>query len=72
LSSKGITATTWFGRWRALQYGEGVLREGDPVTIGGDSVEEIDPRGERTGLRSPPEKLVLRGTEARPLLIGKP
>ncbi len=72
LKSKGIDATTWLGNWRAFKYGEGILREGDRVTIGGDTAEEIDPRGERTGLRSPPEKLVLRGTEARPLLIAKP
>jgi hypothetical protein len=72
LKSKGIDATTWLGGWRAFKYGEGVLVEGELVTVGGDSAEEIDPRGERTGLRSPPEKLVLRGTEKRPLLIATP
>jgi hypothetical protein len=71
LESKGFRTTNWLGRWLPFRYEEGVIEEGALVEVGADSAEEIDPRGERSGLRSPPERLVLRGTEERPLVIAK-
>jgi hypothetical protein len=71
LQSLGFRPTNWMGRWAgSLYYAEGVLEEGEMVSVSGDSAREIDPMGERTGPRSPPERLVLRGTEAQPLLIS--
>jgi hypothetical protein len=72
LESMGLKATNWLGRWRPIAYGEGVLTEGQVVSVGGNSAREIDAGGDSSGPRSPPERLVLRGTEIQPLLIGKP
>jgi hypothetical protein len=71
LESVGIKPTNWLGRWGPIYYEEGVLVEGDLVAVGGDTLEQIDASGDRTGLRSAPTRLVLRGTEAQPLLIAK-
>jgi len=48
-----------------------VLERGELVSVGGDSRREIDQAGDSPNLRSPPERLVLRGSEAQPLLIGR-
>jgi hypothetical protein len=60
----------WLGRWRPLAYAEGVLAEDELVSVGGPSNREVDQAGERSGPRAPPLQLVLRGTEAQPLLIA--
>jgi hypothetical protein len=39
--------------------------------FGGDSAREIDPGGDSPSPRSPPLRLILRGTDAQPLLIGR-
>jgi hypothetical protein len=70
LESHGLNPVNWLGRWRAIRYAEGVLEEGALVSVGGNGVREIDQGGDRRGHRSPPERLVLRGTDAQPLLIG--
>jgi len=71
LKSQGFRPTNWIGRWAgALYYAEGVLEEGEMVSVSGGSARELDPMGERTGPRSPPMRLVLRGTDAQPLLIS--
>jgi hypothetical protein len=70
LESQGFKATNWMGRWGPFFYAEGVLEEGESVSVGGGSAHEVDPLGERTGPRSPPERLVLRGSQAQPLLIS--
>jgi len=70
LESAGIGATNWLGRWKGFRYGEGVIEEGQVVTVGGSSAREVDPGGIRPGPRSMPELLVLRGSEASPLLIS--
>jgi len=70
LLSLAVVPTNWLGRWRRFRYAEGVLEEGELVSVSADSVLEVDPMGERADLRSPPRRLVLRGTEARPLLIS--
>jgi hypothetical protein len=69
LESCGILPMTWFGRWRPLRYAEGVLEQGELVTAGGNGEREIDPAGDRPSLRSPPQRLVIRGSEEEPLLI---
>jgi hypothetical protein len=70
LWSLDVVRINWLGRWRRFRYAEGVLEEGELVSVSADSVLEVDPMGERADLRSPPRRLVLRGTEARPLLIS--
>jgi len=70
LEDMGLKATDWRGRWRPICYSEGVLAQDELVSVGGDATRQIDQGGESPGPRSPPERLVLRGTEAQPLLIG--
>jgi hypothetical protein len=70
LSSLGVTAMGWFGRWGRFRYAEGVLEDGALVTVSAESVFEVDPTGEREDPRSPPRRLVLRGSGERPLLIS--
>jgi hypothetical protein len=70
LSTRGVVSTTLFGRWRRFRYGEAVLAEGGTVSVSAGSFHEVDPTGERVDQRSPPERVVLRGTEALPLLIS--
>jgi hypothetical protein len=70
LSKEGIVSTSWFGRWKRFRYGEAVLEEGGLVSVSAGSVVEVDPTGERVNQRSPPERVVLRGTQALPLLIS--
>jgi hypothetical protein len=69
LESSGLLPMTWLGRWRPLRYAEGVLEPGELVTVGGNGAREIDPGGDRPSLRSPPQRLVIRGSEEEPLLI---
>lgn len=70
LSSLDVSSTGWFGRWRQFHYVEAVLEEGELISVSGESTLEVDPTGERTDPRSPPQCLVLRGTEETPLLIS--
>jgi uncharacterized protein YjeT (DUF2065 family) len=70
LESTGLRPVNWLGRWKSLHYTESVLEEGALVSVGGASAREVDPNGDRAGPRSPPERLVLRGTEDLPLLIS--
>ena len=68
LESCGLLPMTWLGRWRPPRYAEGVLEPGELVTVGGDA------RANRSGWRGPsprrpPRRLVIRGSEAEPLLI---
>jgi hypothetical protein len=70
LTSIDVVSTDWLGEWISFRYAEGVLEDGELVTVSADSVLEVDSGGERAGPRSPPQRLVLRGTEALPLLIS--
>jgi len=70
LESSGILPMTWLGHWRPLRYAEGVLELGELVTVGGNGAREIDPGGDRPSTRSPPQRLVIRGSETEPLLIS--
>jgi len=69
LESWGLLPMTWLGLWRPLRYAEGVLETGELVTVGGNGAHEIDQGGDSPSLRSPPKRLVIRGSEAEPLLI---
>lgn len=71
LAAADVWPTKWLGGWRRFRYAEGVLEEGELVSVSAAGVLEVDPMGERAGPRSPPQRLVLRGTEAVPLLIGE-
>jgi hypothetical protein len=71
VEAAGFQARNRFNRWRPISYGEGVLREGDFVVVGGVSDREADPMGEKPDARSPPERVVLRGSEETPLLISE-
>jgi hypothetical protein len=53
--------------WR---YSEGVLDEGDVVSVGGSGVRELNGAGRSPNSRDPPEWLVLRGSDEEPLLIS--
>jgi hypothetical protein len=70
LESCGLLPMTWLGRWRPLRYAEGVLEPGELVTVGGHGAREIDQAGDSPSMRSPPRRLVIRGSEAEPLLIS--
>ena len=70
LSSLDVVTSGWLGRWWRFRYAEGVLEEGQLVSVSAESVLEVDLAGERGGPRFPPQRLVLRGTEALPLLIS--
>ena len=70
LESSGLLPMSWLGRWKPLRYAEGVLEPGELVTVGGNGAREIDPGGDRPTLRSPPQRLVIRGGESEPLLIS--
>lgn len=69
LESAGFVPSTWLGFWKPFRYAEGVLEEGELASVGGACDREVDPTGDRADARSPPERLVLRGTETLPLLI---
>ena len=63
--------TTWFPRAdRRFRYREGVLEEGEVVSVLGHAVREVRPDGERATSRSPPQRLVLRGNGPEPLRIS--
>ena len=70
LESVGFVPRTWLGFWRPFRYAEGVLEEGAFVWVSGASDREVDPTGDKSDARSPPERLVLRGTDTLPLIIS--
>ena len=68
-STLGSRATTWYGGWKRLRFKEGILENGDWVSVGGNGEREQSSEGQRS-LRQPPEWLVMRGTADEPLLIS--
>jgi hypothetical protein len=70
LAAAGIAGTNFLGTWRSLSYIECILTEDDVVGVEGPGDHETDPAGERPDPRSPPRRLVLRGTEEYPLRIS--
>ena len=53
-----------------MHFEEGVLEEGERVSVYGHVEREVRAEGERAELRSPPEFRVLRGNEEWPLKIS--
>lgn len=70
LLAAGIRTRNFLGTWRSLTYVERILTEHEVVGVEGPGASEVDPAGERPDLRSPPQRLVLRGTDEYPLQIS--
>jgi hypothetical protein len=70
LESRGFSASNLLGLPRYLSYEEGILADRQPVSVAGTGAREVSPDGESAGPRSPPLRLVLRGTARRPLRIS--
>lgn len=71
LESWGFEPATWFGRWKPIRYAEGVLEPGELVSVGGAGVQEVDQGGDSASARSMPRRLVMRGSDAEPLLMSR-
>jgi hypothetical protein len=69
LSSKGVTLNTWTGD-RVFRYREGVLEEGETVSVRGIAIRVVDERAQPIAPRTLPSALVLRGTVDTPLIIS--
>jgi hypothetical protein len=59
----------WPDKAWTVRYSEAILRDGEWASVGGNGVRDLDPAGSGHG-RTPPERLVLRGTEKEPVLIA--
>jgi len=70
LASAGVRAKTWLGYWKTFRWTEAIVEDGSFVELSGMATREADPTGESPDLRSPPERLVLRGNGNEPLLIS--
>ena len=60
--------TRMSGAW-AYVYREGRLKPGDRVSVVGRASLEVDPAGARTGMRSPPVIVSLRGSTDDPVIV---
>jgi hypothetical protein len=71
LHAHGIRTETWFfERPIRMRYFEGVVEEGELVSIYGPVIEGIDPQGEKVAPRSVPVARILRGSPDEPVRIG--
>jgi hypothetical protein len=70
LASRGIPARNWFGMGKTFRYNEGVLEDGETVSVGGSVVAEPHPDGEASPGRGTPMRKLLRGSPQIPLLIS--
>lgn len=70
LAGAGIAARNFWGTWRSLSYVERILAEDDVVGVDGPGDHEVHHAGDRPTPRSPPRRLVLRGTDEYPLRIS--
>jgi hypothetical protein len=70
LQAGGISTTGIFGKSKILRFAEGVLLEGERVSVGGNGLREVTLDGERASTRAPPERVIVRGTPQEPLLIS--
>jgi len=50
LSSIDVVTTNWLGKWRPFRYAEGVLEEGELVSVSADSALEADQMGRERAL----------------------
>jgi hypothetical protein len=69
LEPRRFTAHNLLGMPKYLCYEEGIVADREAVSVAGAGVREVSPDGESAGPRSPPLRLVLRGTPRRPLRI---
>src|SRR5262245_5811194 len=60
----------WPAEPRRPRYGEGVINEGDLVSVAGSGARELNPAGRSPNFRDPPIWLALRGTDEEPLWIS--
>ena len=70
LESTGYQSTNWLGLWKAFRYAEGCSKRASSSRWAAPARVRWIPTGDRSDPRSPPERLVLRGTDALPLLIS--
>jgi hypothetical protein len=71
LESWGLQPVNWLGRWQPIHYAEAVLEPGELVSVGGNGFQEVDQGGDSASHRALPRRLVIRGSEAEPLLISR-
>jgi hypothetical protein len=69
LERANIPHTSSWGPHR-FRFREGVLEEGELVSVLGQAGREVHTDGERPHPRSPPERIVLRGSSTVPLRIS--
>ena len=70
LKGRGISTEGALGVSRLISYEEGILAENDNVLITGIGLHEVSVDAEPSGPRQPPQRLILRGTRATPLLVS--
>lgn len=70
ISLIGPARKGWLAEPRRLRYGEGIINEGDLVSVGGSGARELNPTGRSPNSRDPARWLVLRGTDEQPLWIS--
>jgi hypothetical protein len=66
----GASTKNILGLARSISYEEGILADKQEVSVTGLGLQEVTPDGESAGVRSPPMRLILRGTSAEPLRIS--
>jgi hypothetical protein len=70
LSSSGVSTTTLSEKERKVRYREGVLEEGETVSVAGVAARELNLQAQPTSPRALPVSLVLRGKGEASLLIS--
>jgi hypothetical protein len=70
LATRGIPARNWLGMGKTFRYNEGVLEDGETVSVGGRVVAEPHPDGDASPGRGTPMRKLLRGSQQVPLLIS--
>ena len=70
LAARGYSTEGWFGFNKALRYEEGVLEEGEMVSVLGMARREPDPDPGEAGYRERKMRLVLEAPDDGPLLIS--
>ena len=73
LAKHGQKVTNWVGLNESLKYREGILEDGEEVTVYGQAFWERNPdrqAGHLKGYRRLAKRLVIRGTDDNPILIS--
>lgn len=69
IESRGIDPTTLFNHIKLIRYREGILEEGETVSVGGLASRDLDLHAQSAAPRALPTSVVIRGTSADPLVI---